>query len=157
MKYIKYFKYLFRHKWFVFLECLKYGLIWQGIIHDYSKFFPDELFPYAEYFYGHGTGKDKFYKPSEGSYEFNVAWLKHQHRNPHHWQHWVLQEDSGKVFAMEIPIKYAKEMLCDWRGAGKAQGYDDTLSWYDKNRNKMVLAPATRLFVESELGYAPNN
>ncbi len=150
-KYLNYFQYILRHKYFVFVECLKFGLIWQGLIHDWSKFLPDELIPYANYFYGGDTRKDRFYTPSQGTYEFNVAWMKHQHRNPHHWQHWVLQEDDGDRFALEMPVNYAKEMVCDWRGAGMAQGFSDTLAWYLKNKDKMILASATRLYVESLL------
>lgn len=151
-KYLKYFKYIFRHKYFVLIECLKFGLIWQGIIHDWSKFLPDEFIPYANFFYGGDTRKDRFYTPSQGTYEFNVAWLKHIHRNPHHWHHWVLYEDSENAPPLEMPVKYAQEMICDWRGAGKAQGFTDSRAWYLKNKDKMVLAPATRLFVESLLG-----
>jgi hypothetical protein len=151
-KHIKYLSYLFLHKWYVFLECCRYGLYWQGVVHDWSKFLPDEWIPYANYFYGGDKRKDQFYTPDQGTYEFNVAWLKHQHRNPHHWQSWVLQEDSGKVFPLEMPLHYAKEMLCDWAGAGKTKGFNDTKGWYLKNKDKMVLADATRLFVESELG-----
>lgn len=105
----------------------------------------------SHFFYGGDKRKDRFYTPSQGTYEFNVAWLKHQHRSPHHWQHWVLQEDDGDKFALEMPVKYVKEMICDWRGAGKAQGFNDTPAWYLKNKDKMILAPATRLLVESLL------
>lgn len=152
-KYKDYFSYVFRHKWYVFVECWRYGLVWQGLIHDWSKFLPDELIPYAKYFYGGDKRKDGFYTPSQGTDKFNAAWLKHQHRNPHHWQYWVLQEDSGKVFALKMPVKYAIEMVCDWRGAGKASGKGDTLNWYLKNREKMVLHADTRAFVEELLGW----
>lgn len=151
--YRKYFSYLFRHKWYVFLECLKYNLVWQGIVHDFSKFFPDELIPYALFFYGGDTRKDRFYTPDQGTYEFNVAWLKHQNRNPHHWQYWVLQKDNGRVMTLEMPDKCRKEMLCDWKGAGKAQGRDDVLEWYTKNKDKMELGKETRNWIEKEIGY----
>lgn len=49
-KYLKYFNYVFRHKWFVFVECFKFGLLWQGLIHDWSKFLPDEFIAYANFF-----------------------------------------------------------------------------------------------------------
>lgn len=156
-KYLKYFNYVLRHKWFVFVECLKFGLIWQGIVHDLSKFLPDELVPYANFFYGGDTRKDRFYTPSQGTYEFNIAWLKHLHRNPHHWQYYVLLEDNGDKFPIEIPIKYAKEMVCDWRGAGRAQGFNDASAWYLKNKDKMILGVGTRLFVESLLGIYIND
>lgn len=50
--------------------------------HDMSKNTPDEYTPYDDYFYGEQT-------PTVIE-AFNRAWLIHIHRNPHHWQHWVL-------------------------------------------------------------------
>ena len=154
MKYLKYLRYLIRHKWFVFIACLKYGLVWQGIVHDLSKLLPDEIVPYANFFYGGDKRKDRFYTPSDGSKEFNRAWLKHLHRNPHHWQYYVLMEDDGATFPLEVPDKYLKEMLCDWIGAGRAQGFNDVLGWYSTNRNKMVLHVESRAWIEREIGYA---
>lgn len=154
MKYIRYFWYVLKHKYYVFMACLKYGLIWQGIIHDWSKFLPDEAVPYANYFYNGDRRKDEFYTPTQGTYEFNMAWLKHQHRNPHHWQHYVLQEDSGEVFPVKIPDKYLKEMLCDWIGAGLAKSKDaNVLAWYTLNRSKMVIHRESRDWIEQEIGY----
>jgi hypothetical protein len=90
---------------------------------------------------------------------FNRAWLAHQHRNPHHWQHWVLREDSGKTFALEMPHKYRVEMLCDWQGAGRAitgkfnpsDPYSETREWYEKNAGKMLLHDNTRAWVQERL------
>ena len=48
------------------------------------------------------------------------------------------------VYAMPIPMKYLKEMLCDWIGAGKAQGKPDIKSWWDANNHKMQLHPESR-------------
>lgn len=91
---------------------------------------------------------------------FNAAWLAHQHRNPHHWQHWVLREDSGATFALPMPQKYRVEMLCDWQGAGRAihgrydanDPYGETRKWYKDNVSKMVLHADTRAWVEAALG-----
>jgi hypothetical protein len=152
-KYWRYFSYLFRHKWYVFLACWKYGIALQGIVHDWSKFLPDEAGPYAKFFYDKDRRKDAFYTPKQGNEEFNMAWLKHQHRNPHHWQYYVLQEDDGPTFPLKIPNRYLKEMLCDWIGAGRAGGNPDTRAWYATNRNKMVLHVDSRSWIERELGY----
>ena len=84
-----------------------------------------------------------------------MAWLKHQHRNPHHWQYYLLQEDDGEKFPVKIPDKYVKEMLCDWEGAGRAAGHKDVARWYTINKHKMILHPETRNFVEQELGCLP--
>lgn len=154
-KYIKYFSYVFVHKWYVFLACLQYGLVWRGIVHDMSKFLPDEFIPYANYFNGNikrgrnGTG---YYKPvNTGDSAFDYAWLLHQHRNPHHWQYWVLQNDTDGTYPMKIPDQYVKEMLCDWIGAGKAQKSSGTAAWYRMNGDKMILHPDTRAWLEKEI------
>lgn len=156
MKYIKYLSYVIRHKWYVFLECYKIGIFWQGIIHDLSKFLPSEFIPYANYFYGNDNKKrDKtgYYKPTDtGNKDFDFAWLLHQKRNKHHWQWWILPEDEGRIKILDMPLKYRKEMLCDWRGAGRAQGFgDNTKEWYEKNKDKMLLHKDTREWIEKNI------
>jgi hypothetical protein len=139
--------YVVKHKWYVFVECLKHGLIWRGITHDLSKLRPSEWFPYAWSFNGPQPRSERTKE------RFDLAWLKHQHRNDHHWQTFVLQEDSGAVKVLPMPHKARLEMLCDWRGAGKAiLGKDaDTKAWYLKNKKKMRLHPDTRAWVEEQL------
>ena len=143
MKYIKYIKYIIIHKWFVFLACCKYGSIWQGITHDLSKLLPSEFIPYARYFYGK-YGKSAQEKINQ---KFDIAWLKHIHRNKHHWQYWVLRKDDGDTIPLKIPRKYQLEMICDWIGAGRAingkSKYNDPLEearrWYLVNSCKQLL------------------
>lgn len=153
--------YILRHKFWVAYYCFKEKLFFQGIFHDISKFSPDEWFPYTNYFFGkkgeEARAKRKaaggYYKPyATGDAKFDLAWLKHQKRNKHHWQWWVLPEDDGGMFAMPMPLKYILEMICDWRGAGRAQGYgENTPEWYKKTKNKMILHSYTRILVEISL------
>lgn len=159
MKYLKYLNYVIRHKWYVGIECFKKGLIWRGITHDLSKLLPSEFIPYANYFYSKGSdikrGRDKtgYYKPTDtGDKVFDFSWLLHQKRNKHHWQWWILPEDEGGVKILEIEEPYLTEMICDWIGAGKAQGHfspkDDPLketrNWWVANNHKMQLNPKTK-------------
>lgn len=154
-KYFAYIKYVIRHKWFVLLECIKYGIIWRGIVHDLSKLLPSELIPYANYFRDDikkGRDDTGYYQAGfTGNDPFDFAWLLHQKRNKHHWQWWVLPLDDGGFKMLEIPETYRKEMLCDWRGAGKAQGTPDTKKWYMTNKDKMMLGEETRKWLEKEL------
>ncbi len=73
-----------------------------------SKNTPDEYTPYDNYFYGEQT-------PAIIE-AFNRAWLMHIHRNPHHWQYWVLINDEPKegTILIEMPYPYIIEMICDW-------------------------------------------
>lgn len=145
----KYLKYVLRHKWYVFIECCRMGIPFQGIVHDWQKFTPTEWSPYAESFYGLFKYSAR---PQSLVESFDNAWLHNIHLGPHHWQYWVLREDSGSTKVLNMPLKYKKEMLADWRGAGRAiNGKDDTRQWYLNNREKMMLHPDVTRFVESEL------
>lgn len=221
-KHFQYLKYLLRHKWYVFLACLQYGLVWRGIKHDWSKFLPSEWFPYVEYFYGAKVERpntkrmDKNHQlvpimeaPEVVKKAFDVAWNYHQKRNSHHWQYWLLTPDNprpnftmqsydggmthtyirsvdGKMdvaiihdselkywkpdgqgvmqlnrdllntpIPLDMPIADRKEMLADWRGAGRALGKPDTKAWYLQNRDNMHLHPNTRAWVELMLQVVP--
>lgn len=149
MKHLKYLKYVVRHRWFVFVECLKLGVIWRGLMHDLSKFLPSEWFPYADYFYGKKLGKGHDTAKELREEAFDIAWLKHIHRNKHHWQYWRLREDDGGTKLIPIPSQYVKEMLADWRGAGRAQGFDKLGLWYEKNYRKIEMHRESRDLLHS--------
>ena len=155
-KHFQYLSYIVRHKWFVFLAADNLHITWLGLIHDWSKFRPDEWLPYAEFFYGKKAKPPRdstgYYKPyNTGDERFDFAWLLHQKRNKHHWQWWILPLDDGGFKAMPMPDCFRREMLADWIGAGKAQGRPKTWEWYEKNKGKMILHPDTRTWIEREL------
>lgn len=156
-RYINYLKYVLKHKYYVFIECTKYGLYWQGLIHDLSKFKPSEFIPYAKFFYEENgekkTKQDKtgYYKPTDtGNKAFDIAWLHHQNRNPHHWQYWIVPQKDHTFKTEEIPEKYILEMIADWKGASIVQGFGkDVKPWYKENKDKMILHPRSREIIES--------
>jgi len=136
------------------------GIWWRGFVHDWSKFRPSEFIPYARYFYGdyseyknsNSLARKGLFKQDIG-HRFDKAWLLHIHRNPHHWQFWLLQEDDGPLKNIHIPMHYLKEMVCDWRGAGKAiTGKDDILEWYGKNKDRINLNRVNRVCIEKKFG-----
>lgn len=155
MKLLTYLINLLRHKWYVFIEACKLGVPFLGIIHDMSKFLPDEFIPYSRYDFSNFGHNNK-----DAQNVFDLAWLKHQRRNKHHWQHWLLMNDSGiatlrngryfkEVEPQPMPYKYILEMVADWRGAGRAFGNNNTKAWYIKNKNKIILHPRTKHAVET--------
>lgn len=179
-KHIRYGRYVWRHKVAVYRAGRRLGVgRWQLLVHDLSKLLPDEWGPYAEWFYGyHGESwyvakreerdGSVWHPPGfradihEREMAFDDAWLKHQHRNPHHWQHWVLREDSGKVKVLLMPERYRREMLADWMGAGmaiKGHGLDRAVAecraWYEGTTEGRQLHLATRTMVEGDLGMLP--
>lgn len=167
-KNLQYLKYVLIHKWFVLVAGYDIGAsLWRLLIHDLSKFRPNEWKAYTEYFYGgphypwSGVSMDvktKFglltWHTSKEQVEcrFDEAWLMHIHRNPHHWQFWLLKEDSGSLKEIEMPRSYMLEMVADWMGAGRAiTGTWETREWYNNNKENILLHPETRLQVEEIL------
>jgi hypothetical protein len=154
-KHLRYLSYVLRHKFFVFVAGWRLGApFWRLFVHDLPKLLPCEWMPYVRHFYG-GEYPDwnrvkyvpgwPYEVTKQGVAEaFDRAWLHHQHANPHHWQHWVLREDSGQTKVLEMPEAYILEMLADWYGAGRAiTGKWGARDWYLKNRGRMMLHPQT--------------
>gem|GEM_PF-5663282 len=118
MKYFIFLAYLIRHKWFVFRECLRLGVPWQGLVHDISKFLPGEFSAYADYYQRLQLGNDENTGLVAEDDSHALAWLVHQKRNRHHWQWWVLYGDRAQPTILPMPDRYIREMVADWRGPG---------------------------------------
>lgn len=116
--------------------------------HDQSKSDEDEYNAYDAYFYDNDQS-------SIIVKEFQEAWLTHIHKNPHHWQYYVLNNDDpneGQIL-IDIPYNYMIEMICDWWSFSfKQNKLDEIFNWYDSHKNYMKLGDNTRIKVEYILG-----
>ena len=126
---LSYASYLTRHKYFVFRAGLRVGApLWRLLLHDWSKVLPDEWVAYRHHFYR----EDK----NAPDPAFYCAWLKHVHRNPHHWEHWVRFKYGGHgghitATPFVMPEALAREMVADWLGANRViHGEYRLLRWY---------------------------
>ena len=116
-------------------------------MHDASKWSKEEYDPYDAYFYG-GNRSNKVVS------DFNYAWLRHIHHNPHHWQYWVLVNDDKEngSKALEIPGCYILEMLADWWSfSWKNDDLYEIFDWYDKHADYIQLHKLARARVEDTL------
>ena len=65
---------------------------------------------------------------------------------------------------VQIPEPYLFEMICDWIGAGKAQGFNspkddrffETRNWFKVNKHKMQLHKNTSKKIENILNCRSN-
>lgn len=125
------------------------NLEWQiCFAHDESKTQPDEYESYDRYFYGN----NRSYQVVQN---FNYAWLRHLHRNPHHWQYWILINDDPELgeIIMDMPINYIIEMICDWWAFSWDKGdLMEMFKWYDERKNYIKLSEKSRREVENILG-----
>lgn len=85
---------------------------------------------------------------------FNRAWLMHIHRNPHHWQYWVLINDEPKegTILIEMPYPYIIEMICDWWAFSWIKGdLSEMFAWYKDHADYIKMHNNTRSIVEEIL------
>lgn len=144
----KHFKTVSKHKKEVLKECWACGLIWQGIVHDMSKFGHTEFTSSAKYFQGNRS-------PLETEKEelgYSAAWLHHKGHNKHHWEYWTDFNDDGSIKCAKIPYKYVVEMVCDWIGAGKVYSKNQwsqksPLEYYNKVRSGRHFHPDTESLI----------
>ena len=73
------------HKWLVMKECFKVGLYKQGLLHDLSKYTPEEFRTGVLYFQGNRS-PNAAEKEKTG---YSRAWLHHKGRNKHHYEYWI--------------------------------------------------------------------
>jgi hypothetical protein len=115
--------------------------------HDASKTDILEYDAYDRYFYG----RNKSYQVVQ---DFNIAWLQHIHKNPHHWQYWVLiNDDPGEgMVILDMPDLSVVEMICDWWAFSWKKGnLHEIFKWYDEHKEYMKLSKNTRKKVEDIL------
>jgi len=123
---MKYFWVVVKHKYFVFVGGLTTKApVWRLIMHDCSKFLPSEFSHYARQFTGKADQPEKFLE----------CWLKHQNRNPHHWEYWIPRTTAHTSYLDNEPIPMpewaVREMVADWIGAGRIYKgkYPDYDNW----------------------------
>ena len=153
-RYWAWFKYLTKHKWYVMQECFKERLYLRGILHDLDKYLPEQFFPYAN-FHFNPDGSRINRRDSTGHYDafttgdkpFEMSIFLHWRRSKHHWESFIVPHNGGyKTFPMDENT--IREMICDWKGAGKANGTPDIIKWYKANKDKLILHDDTRIIVE---------
>lgn len=116
--------------------------------HDNSKFSIEEFPYYVRNFHGDKGDPDGFAR----------AWLHHIHNNPHHWQHWIFPDGFAPKGSnvingvVEMPKRYALEMVADWMGASMAYtGSWDMTDWLLKNTPKIKVHPETAYYLTTQI------
>ena len=134
------------HKWRVLRNCIKCGLFWQGLVHDLSKFSPEEFFESVRFYQGNRSPIGVCRRETGMS----RAWLHHKGRNRHHIEYWT---DPDCAVQPLMPYKYAVECVCDKLAATRtyARGSyspDMPLAHWNRYGNKVAGNPLTMRFIE---------
>lgn len=135
MCHLRYLKIILAHKWKVFRLCLKFGIPWRGLIHDWTKFRPSEWFAHARFF--GGKTEDQI-----DVKDLDRAWHLHQRRNRHHWHWWVAWSDDGTYQPRAIPDSYFFEMVADW--IARAESLEALQKWWVSRSGKLPIEKHTK-------------
>ena len=116
---VAHFRTITEHRHLVCRYCLRLGLIRQGLMHDLSKYSPEEFWRGAKYYQGYRSPNDA----ERAETGLSLAWLHHKGRNKHHFEYWIdwqLNPEGGVYYAgNRMPMRYVAEMFCDRIAASK--------------------------------------
>ena len=111
-----------KHKYIVFLHCVRAGIPIQGIFHDMSKFSPTEFIEGARFYLGSRS-------PTEAereAYGYSKAWMHHKGRNKHHFEYWTdYSMETKQLEPVKMPLRFVIEMFCDRVAASKIYNGSD--------------------------------
>ena len=105
-----------KHRFLVFIHCVRAGIPLQGLTHDLSKYSPAEFLIGVRYFQGdHSPNVEE--RREKG---YSTAWLHHKGRNRHHFEYWFDNcAATGRLEPVKMPTRYVIEMFCDRVAASK--------------------------------------
>ena len=90
----KHFNTITKHRHKVIKHCFKAGILWQGCLHDLSKYSFHEFIVGAKYY--------------------------HKGRNKHHFEYWTdYNTKTRTIEPVKMPMNYLIEMFCDRVAASK--------------------------------------
>ena len=143
----QHYKTITKHRTLVTLGCFRLGLIWQGLIHDFSKYSWTEFSVGIKYYQG-DRSPNNAEREDRGS---SQAWLHHKGRNKHHFEYWLdySEQSADVVRGMKMPRKYVAEMICDRLAACKVyqkEAYtpESPLKYYLRGKGQFFMNPKTR-------------
>ena len=146
----KHFKTITKHKILVMDGCFRVGLYKQGLLHDLSKYSPEEFGIGARYYQG-----DKSPNAAERAEKgYSEAWMHHKGRNKHHYEYWTdMSTVTWRYEPVPMPVKYLVEMVMDRRAAcmvyqGKNYTPASALNYYLRSKERSIMHPKTQRELE---------
>ncbi|MCR5627900.1 MAG: DUF5662 family protein [Lachnospiraceae bacterium] len=129
--------------------CFRVGLYYQGLMHDLSKYCPEEFITGVKYYQGGNRSSNNGERDVIG---YSKAWLHHQGRNKHHYEYWIdynSRNDGDVMVPIKMPLKYVVEMFLDRIAASriynKGSYTDDMpLKYYAYSANRIPMHKETK-------------
>lgn len=127
------------HRYRVFINCCHLGIPLQGLVHDLSKFNPQEFLPSAKYYQGNSS---PIFAQRKNENLYSSICVHHTNHNKHHFEYWI-DIYRGDLLLKAMPFKYVLEYLADVISASETynkKNYNKNMPFeYFSNRYKYYL------------------
>lgn len=144
-------KTILHHKKLVAEGCFQVGLYRQGVLHDMSKFQPEELLNGFRFYQGGLQSPNNGERVVKGHSD---AWIHHKGRNRHHYEYWTdynieaAKRGDYPIQPVQMPRRYVAEMLMDRIAASKTYMKDkysdvEPLRYFQKGKAGHLMHPVT--------------
>lgn len=149
---LKHFHTVNKHRFIVFLNAIRCGIPYRGLVHDLSKYSPTEFLISARNYSGI---KSPIANERKEEFGYSKAFIHHTRKNKHHFEYWV-DVTTGDIILSPMPYKYALECCCDMISAsrvynGKNFTKDKPLEFFLKAKEKAMMHSATKEFITAIL------
>lgn len=146
MNFWKHFWTITKHRHEVIRLCFQAGIPFQGLLHDLSKYRPQEFLTGVKYYQGIKSPNEK----ERREFGYSKAWLHHKGRNKHHFEYWLDYSPLTKSMEpVQMPRKYVAEMVCDRIAASKiyqGEKYHNgaPLIYFQQSRDRVLMHENTK-------------
>ena len=148
MKFFKHLGVVLKHKYNVVRFASKLGIFWTGLVHDLTKFTPEEFNRSVKYFHGK---KSPTIIEREYHDNFSYICVRHTGRNKHHWQYWV-DYTRDEIVVNRIPYRNNLEYAADVLSASKVYNpkeftLNKAYDYFKDHSSTYLMHPASKEFV----------
>ena len=92
------------HRHLVMRGCFRVGLYRRGLLHDLSKYSPEEFWAGVKYYQG-SRSPNTAEREDKG---YSAAWMHHKGRNKHHFEYWTDLRLDTKTYG---PVDMGEQVL----------------------------------------------
>lgn len=141
-----------RHRFHVFVNCVRCGIPLRGLLHDLSKYSPTEFIISARNYTG---VRSPIANERKEEFGYSKVFIHHTRRNRHHYEYWV-DVTTGDIILIPMPYPFALECCCDMISAsmvynGKKFTRDMPLQFFLRVKEKSMMHSATKTFIQMVL------
>ncbi|MBR5755816.1 MAG: catalase [Erysipelotrichaceae bacterium] len=148
-----------RHRHLVMKMCFRCGMYRQGLLHDLSKYSPQEFIPSVRYYQGDRSPITR----EKEVIGYSFTWLHHKGRNRHHWEYYIDRKPKeAELYVIPMPFEYMLESVIDRISASKTYGKDkyndaSTYEFFINSREYRIMNEQTVKEISYLLEYLKDN